>query len=241
MKVLIIRPQPGADATAERFRAAGHMPLVMPLFEIQPVASTSISATGYDAIVLTSGNAVRSTEPFLKANAHMPIYAVGSATARAAEKSAITPFRIGSSGIEALVDVAVQDGHKRLLWLAGEDHTPLQPRGDVTVDTHIVYKSVAVRTPDAFKAAVAQSDLVILHSSRAAQHFAACCDYARMSRQEVALATFSESIARNTGEGWSTCIIAPAPNDAALLEAIQTHYNAPKADIIPRNHSEGTT
>ncbi len=241
MKVLIIRPQPGADATAERFRAAGHMPLAMPLFEIQTVVPASISPSGYDAIVLTSGNAVRAAESFLKANAHIPVYAVGSATARAAEKSAITPFRTGSSGIDALVDVAVQDAHKRLLWLAGEDHTPLQPRGDVTVDTHIVYKSVAVPTPDDFKAAVAQSDLVILHSSRAAQHFAVCCDDARMSRHEVALATFSEGIARNTGEGWSICIIASAPNDAALLEAIQTHYNSSKADIIPLNHSEGTT
>lgn len=241
MKVLIIRPQPGADATAERFRAAGHVAVVMPLFEIQAVAPTSISAAGYDAIILTSGNAVRAAGGFLKANAHMPIYAVGSATARAAEKSAITPFRIGAAGIEALVDVAVQDGRERLLWLAGEDHTPLQPRGDVTVDTHIVYKSVAVRTPDAFKAAVGQSDLVILHSSRAAQHFAACCDDARLSRHDVALATFSDAIARNTGDGWSMCIIAPAPNDAALLDAIQTHYNAHKADIIPRSNPEGTT
>ncbi len=241
MKVLIIRPQPGADATAQRFRAAGHVPLVMPLFEIQPVAATSISASGYDAVVLTSGNAVRAAEPFLKSNAHVPVYAVGSATARAAEKSAIMPFRIGSSGIDALVDVAEQEGHTRLLWLAGEDHSPLQARPGVTVDTHIVYKSVAVPTPDDFAAAVAQSDLVILHSSRAAQHFAACCDDAGISRHEVALATFSDAIARNTGDGWSICIVAPTPNDAALLEAIQTHYKTTKADIIPRKHSEGTT
>lgn len=241
MKVLIIRPQPGADATAQRFRAAGHIPFLMPLFEIQPVAATAISASGYDAIVLTSGNAVRAAEPFLTANADVPVYAVGSATARAAEKSGITPFRIGSSGIDALVDVAVQDGHTRLLWLAGEDHSPLQPRAGAVVDTHIVYKSVAVQTPDEFKTLVAQSDLVILHSSRAAQHFAACCDDANILRHEVALATFSDAIARNTGDGWAICIVAPAPNDAALLEAIQPHYKTVRADIIPRNNPEGTT
>lgn len=241
MKALIIRPQPGADATAQRFSAAGHSPLVMPLFEIQPVAPTSISTSGYDAIILTSGNAVRAAVPFLKANAHMPIYAVGSATARAAEKSAVTPFRTGSSGIEALVAVAVEDGHKRLLWLAGEDHSPLPARLGVTVDTHIVYKSVAVQTPDDFTAAVVQSDLVILHSSRAAQHFAACCDAAGISRHKIALATFSEAIARNTGDGWSICIVAPAPNDAALLKAIQTHYTNHQTDIIACNNPEGTT
>lgn len=241
MKVLIIRPQPGADATAQRFNAAGHVPTIMPLFEIQPVATTAISASGYDAILLTSGNAVRAAESFLKANAHVPIYAVGSATARAAEKSAITAFRIGTAGIDALVDVAVHEGHKRLLWLAGEDHSPLQLTPGVTVDTHIVYKSVARQAPDDFKQAVANNDIVILHSSRAAQHFAACCDHANIVRHEVALATFSDAIARNTGEGWSICIIAPLPNDAALLAAIQTQYTTSQADIIPRNNSEGTT
>lgn len=241
MKVLIIRPQPGADATAQRFSAAGHVPTIMPLFEIQPVATTAISASGYDAIVLTSGNAVRAAEPFLKSNAHVPVYAVGSATARAAEKCAITPFRTGSSGIDSLVDVAVQEGRTRLLWLAGEDHSPLQPRAGVIVDTYIVYKSVAVQAPDDFTAAVAHSDLVILHSSRAAQYFANCCDDAGISRQDVALATFSDAIARNTGDGWAICIVAPAPNDAALLEAIQTHYKTTNADIIPRKHPEGTT
>lgn len=241
MKVLIIRPQPGADATAQRFRAAGHVPTIMPLFEIQSVATTAISASGYDAVLLTSGNAVRAAEGFLKANAHVPIYAVGSATARAAEKSAITTFRVGAAGIDALAEVAVQDGHKRLLWLAGEDHSIWQPRLQVTVDTHIVYRSVARQTPDDFNAAVAGSDLVVLHSSRAAQHFAACCDEVNILRHKVALATFSDAIARNTGAGWSICIIAPLPNDAALLEAIQTHYRTGQADIILRNKPEGTT
>lgn len=241
MKVLIIRPQPGADATAQRFRAAGHVPTIMPLFEIQPVAATAISAAGCDAILLTSGNAVRTAERFLTDNAHLPIYAVGSATARAVEKSAITPFRVGAAGIDALVDIAVQDGHKRLLWLAGEDHSIWQPKPEVTVDTHIVYRSVARQTPEDFKAAVERSDLVVLHSSRAAQHFAACCDDANILRHKVALATFSDAIAQNTGAGWSICIVAPLPNDAALLATIQTHYTTSQTDIIPCNNPEGTT
>ena len=40
MKVLILRPQPGADETAARARALGLEPLVAPLFTVRPLAWT---------------------------------------------------------------------------------------------------------------------------------------------------------------------------------------------------------
>ena len=75
MKLLIIRPQPGADATAHRLRAAGHEPIIMPLFFIEVLPMQHRSADGYDAILLTSGNAVRAAGEFLTNNPATPIYA----------------------------------------------------------------------------------------------------------------------------------------------------------------------
>ena len=83
MKLLIVRPQPGADATAHRLRAAGHEPILMPLFAIEVLPMQRRSAAGYDALLLTSGNAVRAAGEFLTNNPATPIYAVGSATASA--------------------------------------------------------------------------------------------------------------------------------------------------------------
>ena len=59
MKLLIVRPQPGADATAARVNAAGHMAVCLPLFATQPVAWDLPNIDDFDGILLTSANALR--------------------------------------------------------------------------------------------------------------------------------------------------------------------------------------
>jgi uroporphyrinogen-III synthase len=73
VKLLIIRPQPGADATAHRLRAAGYEPILMPLFSIEVLPMQRRSADGYDALLLTSGNAARAAGEFLTNNPATPI------------------------------------------------------------------------------------------------------------------------------------------------------------------------
>ncbi|WP_295445781.1 uroporphyrinogen-III synthase [Sphingorhabdus sp. EL138] len=227
MKLLIIRPQPGADATAHRLRAAGHAPILMPLFAIEHLPAQRVSADGYDAILLTSGNAARAAVEFLSQDHAKPIYAVGSATASALQILSLPVAQTGSEGVDALVRRAVADGHQRLLWLAGEDHSPIAPIDGVRIDIEIVYRSAAVSVPDDFVRHVTESDVVILHSSRAAQHFAELCASISLPRAAVTLATFSNAIAKAAGENWGGMIIAQAPNDAALLKAIQGQFTLP--------------
>lgn len=224
MKLLVIRPQPGAGATAHRLSAAGHAPCVMPLFAIEHLPMQPVSTQGYGAIMLTSGNAARAAVDFLTGDHNLPIYAVGSATASALHKLSVPVAKTGSDGVEALVGVAVADGHKRLLWLAGEDHNAIPHIHGVRIDIEIVYRSAAVDTPDNFAGTVTQSDAVILHSSRAAVHFAALCDALELQRSGLTLATFSHAIALSAGAGWASVIVADAPNDAALLAVIQRHF-----------------
>ncbi len=224
MKLLIIRPQPGADATAHRLRAAGYAPIVMPLFSIEHLPVQSGSADGYDAILLTSGNAARAADGFLTQNHAKPIYAVGSATASALHILSIPVAKIGSEGVDALVRSAVAEGHQRLLWLAGEDHSPIPQIEGIRIDIEIVYRSAAVSPPDDFVRQVTESDVVILHSSRAARHFGELCAIMDVPRANVTLATFSSAIAKAAGENWGGMIVAEAPNDAALLKAIQGQF-----------------
>ena len=241
MKLLIIRPQPGADATAHRLRAAGHDPILMPLFAIEHLPKQRVSADGYDAILLTSGNAARAAVDFLTCDHSLPTYAVGIATASALHKLSVPVAKIGSDGVEALVGVAVADGHKRLLWLAGEDHSAIPHIHGVSIDIEIVYRSATVTTPDDFARNVKECDAVVLHSSRAAEHFAGVCDALNLARTEITLATFSIAIAGAAGENWATMIVADAPNDAALLNALQTHFTS--AHCVPERGTaiEGPT
>jgi hypothetical protein len=45
-----------------------------------------------------------------------------------------------------------------------------------------------------------------------------------LPRAKVRLATFSSAIAKAAGENWAAMIIADAPNDAALLKAIEAQF-----------------
>lgn len=241
MKLLIIRPQPGADATARRFKAAGYAPVVMPLFAIEHLPLQSASVHGYDAILLTSGNAARAAHGFLKAATNIPIYAVGSATAKALAHLSLSVAAIGSNGVDELVGVAAADGHTKLLWLAGEDHSAVPQIAGVHIDIAVVYRSAILKTPAQFVAHVGECDAVILHSSRAASHFAGLCDAGGLSRSKIALATFSNSIAESAGKGWAHIIVAASPNDAALMDAIGQHF--PTTDCAPSSNAaiEGAT
>ncbi len=241
MKLLIIRPQPGADATAQRLRAAGHEANVLPLFEIEHLAMQRISADGFDAILMTSGNAARAAAEFLTGNHGLPVYAVGSATARALDKLSLTVTETGSEGVEALVRAATVNGHRRLLWMAGEDHTDFPTIAGASIHTEIVYRSTAITPSEGFAGEVAGSDMVILHSSRAAAYFANLCDDLKLPREEITLATFSKAIAQSAGENWASIIIAESPNDAALLAAIERHFVRTHCSVLPNAAIEGMT
>jgi uroporphyrinogen-III synthase len=241
VKVLIIRPQPGADATARRFAAAGYAPVLIPLFAIEHLPPASVSVDGYDAIVLTSGNAARAACGFLESARDTPIYAVGSATASALAHLSLPVAATGSSGVEALVGVAAADGHKKLLWLAGEDHSTVPQIAGVHIDIAVVYRSAVLKTPAHFAAQVELCDAVILHSSRAAAHFADLCDAGGLSRSKITLATFSNAIAQSAGDGWAQIIVAPSPNDAALTDAIEQHFTRIDCALPPNAAIEGAT
>ena len=59
MKILVLRPQPGADETAARARALGLELVVAPLFAVAPLAWTPPDPAGFDAVMLTSASAAR--------------------------------------------------------------------------------------------------------------------------------------------------------------------------------------
>jgi uroporphyrinogen-III synthase len=230
VKLLIIRPQPGADATARRVRDAGFEPVIMSLFTIEPLPWEMGPLAHYDAVLLTSGNTVRAAGDALKQLVGLPIYAVGAATARALEQLALQPAYVGTDGVDALIGTASDGGHKKLLWLAGEEHSTPQPRPGIDLDIRMVYRSKASSAPVNFADSVRQSGAVMLHSSIAARHFASLCDATAIARYETSIAAFSQSIADSAGEGWATVVVARQPNDSALLSEVQRRFTTVTRD-----------
>lgn len=216
-RIIVLRPQPGATATAQALRSAGHDPLVCPLFVIEQVAWTPADPSAYDALLVGSANVFRHGGPALADLKNLPVYAVGGKTARMAHDLGFRVAGQGAGGLAALLPVLVDDGHLHILRLAGEDRVDL-PSSRLMIDTRIVYRSRALPMPDALLAGLQAPAVALLHSARAAAHFGALVDAAGLDRGRISLALFAPALAEAAGTGWADVRVAAAADDRALLD-----------------------
>lgn len=217
--LLILRPEPGAAATAARAEAAGFAVMTTPLFVVRPRDWTPPDPAMLDAVLLTSANAVRHAGPALAAFTGLPAFAVGAATAEAARAAGFRLVHVGEANADSLAGQAVTAGIGRALHLAGREHRPLT-RDGLLVETRIVYAAAAARalSPDAV-AALRGGAVALLHSPRAAALFRALVEAAGLAPDRLAVAAISPAALAAAGEGWHAVASAAAPTDDALLAA----------------------
>ncbi|WP_028967340.1 uroporphyrinogen-III synthase [Sphingomonas phyllosphaerae] len=210
MRALVLRPEPGNARTCAALAAAGIAPVALPLFAAVPLAWSPPDPEAYDALLLTSAQAVRLAGVGLARVAGLPVVAVGAATAAAARAAGLEVAVVGDG--DAAAAVARAGAFPRLLHLAGRDHVA-QPGADILT----VYASepLPVAT-DVLAAAI--DGVALLHSARAAARFALIAD--DLPRGRVRIAALSPAIAASAGGGWARVIVAGQPNDRALIEAL---------------------
>jgi uroporphyrinogen-III synthase len=210
-RVLVLRPEPGATVTAERARGQGLDAVVLPLFEVEPVDAALPDATRFDALLLTSANAVRFGGEVLKRLQSLPVHAVGQATAAAASDAGFEIASSGEAGVDQLLR-SIEPG-ARLLHLCGEDRRPpTDPRQEIT--SVAVYRSAEIPDPDL---SVGPGSVALVHSPRAGRHFAELIDRAGINRGSIAIAAISAVAAGAVGSGWESIDAAESADDAALL------------------------
>ncbi|NIJ08143.1 uroporphyrinogen-III synthase [Sphingomonas vulcanisoli] len=209
--LLVLRPEPGAAQTVAAARAMGLDAMAMPLFTIEPVA-WDMPAGGFDALMLTSANAVRLGGSGLAKAAHLPVYAVGEATAAAARAAGFRVAYVGSRGAAALLTAMRDGGVRRALHLAGEVHRDAADP-EIHLQRVIVYRSVPVKHLPAFPA----DGVALIHSPNAGCLFARLIDESRAPRANIAIAAISAAAADRVGDGWAAVAVAARPRDAALL------------------------
>ncbi len=200
----VLRPEPGNAATAGRIEALGLRTIRLPLFEIHAVAWTPPDPAAYDALFLTSANALRFGGEGLDAFNRLPVLAVGSSTASAARNAGFDVMAAGEADAVALAALAAARGVTRALHLGGRNRS-IGTGGPI-----------ADATPQLAELAGA---VALLHSTRAAHRLAALVDAQGIARDRIRIAAFSAAIADATGPGWAGCVTADAPNDAALIAA----------------------
>ncbi len=210
--LLVLRPEPGASATARAARAMGLEAIVAPLFTVRAL-DWHLPDHRPEAVLMTSANAARLAGPALASLLSLPLYAVGEATAAAARAAGFTRIATGKDGVDAIVARAAADGVGHMLHLAGREHrTPAA--GPLTIEQRLVYAADPVdRLPE--QVARALPDVVaLLHSPRAAILLAMLVEPNTMR-----IAAISDATRNAAGEGWRAVAVAARPTDASLLAA----------------------
>lgn len=209
--LVILRSQPGASATARLARQLGMVPMVAPLFEIRPLEWEVPDPSGFDGLLLTSANALRSGGDRLDRLRALPAYCVGEATAAAAREAGFKVALTGSGGVDSLL--AEIPGKLRLLHLCGAERR--EPGStDHAIVTIPVYRAAELGETrlDGIEDAV-----VALHSPRAGEAFSRRAEEAGLDRERIAIVAMSAEAAETAGSGWERVEIAVDRSDSALL------------------------
>jgi len=203
-QLLLLRPEPGLSESADRARQLGLEVISCPLFLVEPIEWQASDPADYDALLLTSANAVRHGGPQLKLLRPLPVHAVGGATAESAREAG---FAVASAGEGNVVDMlAGLPRNVRLLHLAGEDHR----QAGEQIERRIVYRSAEIENP---RLPPLAELVAAVHSPRAARRLAQLADH----RDRTALAAISSAAAQAAGDGWERIEVADHPNDSSLL------------------------
>jgi uroporphyrinogen-III synthase len=236
MRLIVTRPEPDDDRTARVLIRLGHEAILCPMLDIVSDTKAPIPDGPFQAIVVTSSNAVRAlamrTDDAVPLS--LPLFAVGDQTALEAKRAGFSRARSAGGDLGdlvALLAAELQADAGPLLYAAGEVQagdlaTRMQEQG-FAVETSIVYRAeprtqLSGVARDAIKAD--SVDGVLLYSQRSAQTFAAALQAAGLAplSAEVTLYCLSAPVAEPLGEvAAGKVLVAEAPNQISLFALIE--------------------
>lgn len=245
MAILVTRPAPDNDKTAAALRARGHEVLLSPMLRFEPVAFEDDGEIAFDAVILSSANAVRAIEnhSICAQLTLLPVFAVGEHTAQVAREAGFTNITVADGDAislrERITENAAAGKLKKkavLCYVAGADLTrdlagELGARG-FTVVTRTAYRMVPVAgfseaVSRAFRAGAVGA--VMHYSRRSARAYveAARADGVEISALALPQCCISEAVAGVLREAGATQVAAArAPDEKTLLDVVDRMVKA---------------
>ncbi|MDE2227744.1 MAG: uroporphyrinogen-III synthase [Alphaproteobacteria bacterium] len=236
MKALVTRPRQDAAGLVAALAARGIEPLLEPLLAIElvPGADAALAAAlvGAQALLFTSANGARA---FAAATPRrdLPAFAVGDATARAARAAGFDRVESAGGDIHALVALVAQRlrpeagalVHAAASAVAGDLAGALTRAGFAARRVRL-YDAVAASSFGAESRRVLGAgaiDFAIFFSPRTAETFVRLARAAGLDERTTSITAIvlSPAVAAALGPlAWRQIEVAAAPNEAALLAAL---------------------
>lgn len=235
-RILVTRPQPAADEFAERLRREGFEAFVAPMTAYVEQQAEIGDMAQYQGIIFTSAQAVNTVIRYVTER-YIPVFAVGDATARAADAAGFRRIYSAQGDAAALIKIIRErkDQHelKRMLHVSGEDTAeefaePLKEDG-IYVDRVAVYKADFVSTlPKDAEVALAHGDIdiVTLFSARTATNFRRIVEQSedlKAAIPDIELVCISDRVAAEVQDlPWHAITVTTAPHLEAVMEALRS-------------------
>lgn len=168
--VWITRTRDGAERTAKAIAAAGGEALIAPVMEAVP-ARARIAPDSFDALVVTSGNAVTAFCEMCERR-DMAVYCVGNRTCQIAVDNGLANAKSADGDVSALFDFICADAPKSTRLLYAAPHDPAAPLADWLRDqgyavTQVTAYETRLIEPELSAADYRRITHILIHSPRA--------------------------------------------------------------------------
>ena len=223
MRIILTRPIEDAKPLAEKLLQLGHAPLIIPLLKIVSRQGVSIPKKLYQAICLTSANAIRVMEDISTVR-DVPLYAVGQQSERMAVDKGFSLVSAQGGDVDGLYKYLVNHLNPQngpLLYLSGaETSGDLQGRlqsSGFEVDRIITYDAVKSALK-AFHDEITKADAVLIYSPRSAKLWVSEIQAIGLTERasHIKHICLSANVAANLPQSWPRAI-AKFPTETSLL------------------------
>ena len=164
LRVVVTRPAEQAGELARRIEALGHVAVLCPLIEIEPVGPEAVDTSGYDWVVVTSPRGARELAGRRRGELP-PVAAIGPGTAAALREHGIEPALVPKVSTQEGLVAELPRPSGRVLF-AGAQDARRHLADKLGADTVVLYRTRALR-PDT----PPEGDLVVLASASAARAY----------------------------------------------------------------------
>lgn len=228
-RVLVTRPEPGASATANRLRAMGHDPVVVPLSRTETLHASFPPADAVQAVAVSSAASLHHAGMALQPFTRLPCFAVGERTGRAASAAGFGDVRVAQGDAAALARILVEalPPGAAILYPCGRVRRPeletALAKAGIRAEVVEVYDTVALTpTPDQLRqiSAGAEPEMVLLYSPNAAAALAGLLSGGVMQAlpETTRFLCLSHAVARPlAGRVAGRIDVAQRPDEDALL------------------------
>ena len=232
MRLLVTRPREDAEVLAALLLERGVEAVMEPLISVKDVDGPGLDLAGVQALLITSANGIRAFSR-RQGDRDIAVFTVGDASARAARGLGFENVTSAAGDVDALaaaVEAALDPAAGALVHVAGT-----RVAGDLAgaleavgfeVRREVLYEGSAARelSPQTRTALAAGGlDGVVLFSPRTAAVLVSLMSDAGLSDAGRGLVAYclSQAVAdKLKGLHWRDRVIAPEPNQDALLETI---------------------